>query len=319
MLNAGSAYAEDFSVHLDHMADIDAERAMPDYKLDKVLTRSYVGTFDLPEKRYQVFIRFKKFGDIVLGEANTGGPSTGKHWPKGKVFNSGVDVASVKAGWIKDAPDLFIVAWVNESDSRGLHLSFPHHCAIMRLKDGQADVLIRRNWWGSVRTSYFTYDRASTTSRFSFDPKQSRLTEQITRWTELASRDRQLLSYPRKDEGGNKYFMASIREKVIIRYKYADDGITLITCTLTYETQAQDKLSDIARFYLGPLGPRRAILDVNPDLAAKYKDQHPGAFIYLPAGIKIRIPVPQEWLVNRYCRWLKAPKPRDADAPKPAG
>src|SRR5512135_371941 len=83
--------AEDFSVHLDRLAEIDATQLMPEYKLDRVLSRSEGDPgSSMPEKIFDVFIRFKEFGNVRLAEAREAGPSTGKQWSKGTTFTSGL-------------------------------------------------------------------------------------------------------------------------------------------------------------------------------------------------------------------------------------
>jgi len=76
------------------------------------------------------------------------------------------------------------------------------------------------------------------------------------------------------------------------------------SCRLVYKTQKQDELSQIARFYLGPFAPRRVLLEANANLAARYRDVHPGAMIYLDAGLEINVPLPEKWLMDRFSHGL---------------
>ena len=132
---AAVAQAEDFSVHIKDLAEVDAKRPMPVYRVDRVLTRSG-GTDDMPEKIFDVFIRFKVFGDVRLDEACQAGPSTGKLWTKGMKFSSGLaDLGSIKTAWIKGSPSLFIVAWVDEPDGRGISTMYRHRYVILQLQD----------------------------------------------------------------------------------------------------------------------------------------------------------------------------------------
>ncbi|NIA21193.1 MAG: hypothetical protein GWP05_04295 [Anaerolineaceae bacterium] len=308
-LNAGAARAEDFSVHLDRMADIDVGRSMPDYKLDKVLIRSEVDrVYEMPEKRYDVFIRFKGFSDIRLDETMIAGPSKGKVSPEGMTFESGLSVASVRAGWIKNAPDLFIVAWENDADMRGNFHVFSHGYVILQLKDRRAEVLIRGCRVISMPSrDGFTLE----SSRFSFDRKQGLLIEQITRYTDSKADKPQPLFSPVKDEGGEEIFVALIQEKITIGYKLAAGMLSPVACSLVYKTWKKNELDDIAKFYLGPKATRQAILNANPNLASKYKETPRDEMIHLPEGTQVKIPLPQEQLIKRYCRW-KTAKPQDA-------
>ena len=309
-LNCGWADAEDFSVHLEQMAEIDGARAIPEYKIEKELRLSRMGPFDLPVKAYKVLIHFKEFGDVELGEAETAGPSTGKQWPAGTTFDSGVDATSVKTGWIKDAGDLFIVAWVDESSPLGNHLHSDHDCAIMRLKGGRAEVLLRRDCNGSSWHASWSYDLAMVSTRFSFDRRRGILIEEMTRSADMDRVGPGPLAHLQPGKEGGEDWVAEIREKVRIEYKLTGSGLKPVACSLTYVTQNHDEISKIAEFYLGPLASGQLLLDANADLAAKHKDYRPGYVIDFPAGVQVRIPVPQEWLIERYCPRLKGQHPQ---------
>lgn len=315
MLGAGVARAEDFSVHLDTMAELDASRPVPEYTLDKVVTGNFVDD-GIPSKSYDVFIRFKEFGDVRLDEGNDVGPSEGGRWRKGMTFNSGLaDLAGVKAGWIKDAPDLFIVAWEVEPDMRGTAHDFYHAFVLLRLNDRRAEVLIRGNRAMNTRVVNLLGEFPLESPRFSFDKAHGQLIAALTRYEDLASPDARPLFRPAKDEAGKDRFVAAIREKITIRYRYADGGLVPVSCRLTYRAQDKDDLTDVARFYLGPNATRRELLDANPALAARYKDAAPDAMVSLPADTEVAIPVPARQLVDRYCRGVTAPKKPEPATP----
>jgi hypothetical protein len=61
-------------------------------------------------------------------------------------------------------------------------------------------------------------------------------------------------------------------------------------------------LHEVARFYLGPFAPSSVLLEANANLAAKYKDNPPGAFIELDEGTEIRVPMPEKWLIDKFSR-----------------
>ena len=312
-LSAAATRAEDCSVHLKDLAEIDTARSMPEYKLDRVFTRSEVDRVeDMPEKTFDVFIRFKEFGDVRLDKAREAGPATGKHWAKGVTFDSGLaDLADVKTAWIKDSPDLFIVAWVGRPDGRGNGMGFFHMYVIMQLKDHRAQVLLRGECAINARPHGGFQTDALTYSHFSFDPRRSFLKERVTRSYETASDQPHDLGHLVKDEGGHNTFVASIAETITLTYKFADGKLVPESCSLVYKTHEQDELSEIAHFYLGPLAPRSVVLEANANLATKYKDAHPGATICLDARLEIRVPVPEKWLIDYFSHGLTMTQGRD--------
>ena len=293
--------AEDFSVHIKNMAEIDSAHSLPEYKLDRVLQKSGTESADMPEKTFDVFIRFKKFGDVRLDEAGEAGPSTGKTWAKGMTFCSGLaDLKDVRMAWIKDSPGFFIVAWVNEPDGRGNGNAYGHSYAVLQLKDRRARILLRGRCSITGRLCGGIQEGMLDYSRFSFNPKQNLLEECVSRSYEIPSETPHDLGHPWKDESGQELYVASINETITIKYKLVEDKLVPQTGSLVYKTQKQDTLSEIAHFYLGPSATGSKLLDANANLAKKYKDAQPGTTIWLDEGQEIRVPVTEKWFVENF-------------------
>jgi hypothetical protein len=303
----GVVRAEDFSVDLDRLVEADAKRPIPKYKLDRVRVRPDLrGSPDMPEEHFDVFIRFEKFGDVRLAQGLEAGPATGKGWwRKGMTFVEGLAfLDDVKVAWVKNSPDLFAVAWVDEPDGRGTGRVYGHGYVVLQLKDRRARVLLRGQNTITARVIGGVQEGTLTRSLFSFDPKGGLLEERVRRSYELASDRRRPLGRLQTDEAGEKFFLTTINETITVKYKLLKGRLVPRSCGLVYKTRDDDLLSGVARFYLGPFASRQILLAVNPGLAARCKGVHPGAFIYLKAGEKIRVPVPESWLMDKFTHRL---------------
>ena len=300
-----TSWTGDFSVDLKHLVEIDAARPMPEYKLKRVLTRSEgEPDSDMPEKRFDVFINFTEFGIVRLDAFGQSGPSSGKYWEKGMTFEYGLaDLKDVKVAWIKNSPDLFIVAWVDEPDMRGTGHNYYHGYTIVQLRHRRGHVLLRGQCAINAKNRGGIRDDVMDYSRFSFDAKEGLLQQQLTRSYEKSfdstSHD---LARQWEDKEGEDIFVASINETITLGYKLADGKLQPSKGSLVYHAQKQDGLDEVARFYLGPFAPRSVLLEANANLAVKYKGTHPGARIYLDEGTEIRVPVPEKWLIDSFGR-----------------
>jgi hypothetical protein len=288
--------AEDFSIHLDKEADVDASRAAPDFDTVKVLTATETDpALNLPVKTYDVFLRLKGFaGNVRLGEALEIGPSTNPEmWPGNTIATAGGDPASVRIGWLRGAADLLIVAWVEDSDPRGNHPTSYHRYHVVRVGGGRVTVVMSRCRACSVRVIDFERGEPLEISGFSYDAQQDLLIETVTRHREAPGKPGDPLVRPWKNEGGELRFSASITEQIALGYRLITGGRPqLATTSLTYWTAGDnDTLDEIARYYLGPTASRQALLDANPELAARYKGANPADPIRLPKGKMVRIPM----------------------------
>jgi hypothetical protein len=302
MLLGTASWAEDFSVDLNRLVEIDSTRPMPTYTLDRVLRRSEVERgSDMPERWFDVLIHFNELGDVRLAEAGEAGPSTGKYWKKDMTFRWGLaNLAGVKGAWIRNSPDLFIIAWVDEPDGRGNGNSFSHGYVIVQLQHRRVQVLLRGRCAITARLRGGVQEYPLGYSRFSFDARRGLLEERVTRFHERASDRPHDLSHPMNDEGGKDIFVARINETITLKYKLANGELLPRACSLSYHTQKQDELSEIARFYLGPYATRSVLLEADANLAAKYRRNPPGASIYFDEGTEIRVPVPEKWLIDNF-------------------
>ena len=291
--------AEDFSVHINDLATVDAARPMPVYELKRIPRQADAKpSSDMPEKWFDVFIAFKDFGNVRLDEVCEAGPDRAGH-----AYRSGLaDLKGVRVAWIKGSPDIAIVAWVSEPDNRGNDLTFCHGYVILQLKESRAQVLLRGGGCLGARVNRMAQER----SYFSFNPTDGFLQERMERYYEKSAPQPHGLARPCRDDDGNTVFTAVIRETVTVSYKLSDGELVPASCNLVYKTQARDELSEIAHFYLGPLAPRRVLLEANAALAAKYKDTVPGAGIYLDAGLEVNVPVPDKWLIDSFAHGLSA-------------
>jgi len=291
-LGAGLAQAEDFSVHLDEMAKIDGDRAVPVYALEKVVKKAWV-EHGVPSKTFDVFIRFKDFGEVLLDEGIEKGPIPGRPDYMGKTDYLGLyNLAEVKAGWIKDAPDIFIVAWLTEFGGTG-HYAY-HGYVLLRLKDGRAEVLLRGRDWITGRSDDGQIDRRL----FSSDREQGQLVEQRRRWSWNTLLDDPGLPLwrPTVDQGGQPMMQINIEEVFTLRYRYGEDGLTIASCGLAYQIWEGDSLAEVARYYFGADAGVQSLLDANPDLAARIK----GGEARLPKGTEVRIPLTDKQVLDRY-------------------
>jgi len=308
LLAASPALAEDFSVKLEKMAEIDRDRAVPKWVLEAVPDTKAGGsqtTPDMPVQIREVHMRLEGHGSILLGRSRTVGPSAkqlqrGVRPPEGRVWRRGLDQASVVAGWIRNAPDLLLVAWVDEPCPGGTGLTWYHSCLIARLAEGTNTVLLRRSGAITCRPQDYSYRRGIETYFFAYDADADVLTERISRHVELWSAAPCALHHRTKGHWLGDGFVAAIRERVVHKHTYVGGVLASASIELFYRPQKLGTARGIAEFYLGPLAPRRVILDANPELAAEWKNTHPGAFIYPTADKWIRIPVPESWLRMRY-------------------
>jgi hypothetical protein len=312
---AGAVRAEDFSIHLDQEADIDATRAAPEFKVDRVLVETGTSAaMDMPAKTYDIFLRLKEFGDVRLGQPMDLGPSAGRIVEKGRIFTGGGDAASVRVGWLKGSPEVLIVAYVEDPWPGGNDTIFYHVYTFLRLKGGRADCLMRRRQACCIRTADFEGGQPLETSRFSYDAGQGLLVETISSERHPPAKKGDPLARAGKDEDGNEVFSAEVHERITLAYKPAAADVRQVaTATLVYESEDGDDLGEIARFYLGPQASRQALLDANPDLAVRYKNVKAAELIRPAAKTSIRIPVAREWFAGR-CNVTMAPVPAKAAA-----
>jgi hypothetical protein len=261
LLNATSR-AEDFSVDLKRLVELDAARPLPEYKLESVVRQEDNRDADMPSKSVDVFIRFTEFGSVRLDGSGL------------------ANLMDVKVAWIKNSPDLFIVAWAIEDDPLGSSRDQRHGFVIMQLSDRRAAVLLRGRNTINAKIRNWIQDGVVDSSHFSFDAKAGVLREQMLRNYEEWQKDsgRHALARPQKDEEGNVIFVAQINETIILDYKLADGRLQPWKGSLVYHAREQDELGQIAHFYLGPYAPPSVLLEANADLAKKYKGSPKGEF-----------------------------------------
>lgn len=301
MALSATCSAENFSVDLERLAEIEVSRSIPKYTLDRVLTKSMGNHSDMPEKTFDVVIRFEEFGELRLSSTGEAGPSAGQNWKKGAIYRAGLaNLAEVKGAWIRNSPDFFIVAWVEEPDGRGNGNQFSHGYLVMQLRGQQARILLRGKCAITARVRAGIQQGTLQYSRFSFELNRGLLEEKVTRRYEKASDRPHELSYRRKDEGGRTIFVATIHETIVLTYALVDGRLRPQSCRLTYITQKHDRLSEVARYYLGPFATSKVLLEANEDLLAKYGDNPSGALIYLDTGLELEIPVPEKWLADEF-------------------
>jgi hypothetical protein len=229
------------------------------------------------------------------------GPSSGKNWRKGMTFSSGLaNLADVKTGWIQDSPNLFLIAWLDKPDGRGSGTFFGHGYAIVQLQDRRAQVLLRGGSAISARVRGGIQEGALHYSRFSFNPQRRLLEERVTRSYERASDRPHNLGHPFKAESGEDIRVAHIHETINLTYRLANGKLVPGACSLVYRAQQHDEMSEVARFYLGPYATRSALLKANASLAQRYKASPPGTLIHLDEGMEIKVPVPEEWLIDNF-------------------
>lgn len=286
--------AEDFQPKLEEMGQTDTSRSVPAFSVIKLLNDEASRAQSTPREPLQqndFRLDMNGFGSVPLGSNYVIGPDD-----KGKTWTGGMDDKSVRIGWLRDAPDLLLVVWLEVPNPRGNANIFWHSSVILRAAPGSLAVLLRTRDSITRRSQDFTYDSNVRNSYFSYNAKTHALTQKTSRYAELWSTTPHdlYIATADVDEG----FRAVIQETFVRKWKYAGGQLALDSVELFYKSQEGVTLEDIARFYLGPWARRRVILDANPDLETKYKDQHPGAYIYPPPGTMIRIPVPEDWLRN---------------------
>ena len=269
-----TALAEDFQPKLEEIGQIDAARPVPRFSVIKAPNEEASrkrSTPQMPLQQNEIRLEVDGLGSVPLGSNYLWGPDAdGKTWPEG------VDEQSVRIGWLQDAPDLLLVVWLEVPNPRGNAGIFWHSSAVLRATPGSLAVLHRARDSVTCRSQDFTYDIGVRNSHFPYDAKTHTLAKKTSRYTELWSAFRHGL-YLAKAHWQDESYLAVIRETLVRKWTYTDGQLVHHSVELFYETQKGVTLTDIARFYLGPWARRRVILDANPDLAAKYKDQHPGA------------------------------------------
>ena len=304
---------------LEQIADVDLARAMPEFTLERVPTASDPGDGSMPEKRFDVFIRFRQFGDVRLDEAIESGPSSGKFFPKGAEYRGGLtDLAGIKAGWIKNSPDLFCAAWLVEPDARGNSNLFLHGFVILQLEGSSANVLLRGQNNLTAKIRGVVMEGETSDSRFLFDPASGRLVESVNRYYEVEQTRPSSLARPVTDVDRKTFYVACIHETVAIAYAIEGGKLVPRSARLVYTARKDDELSEVARFYLGLLAPREALLKANAELAAKHGDTHPGALIYMDEGKEVTIPIPEDWLLRKYSHGLWNSNSQFPSLPGPA-
>jgi hypothetical protein len=308
MRTGNASRADDFSVNIKNLVEMDPIRPMPEYKLERVL-REEKPDPEMPSKKFDVFIRFTEFGSVRLDNSWEDGPSSGKFCEKGRTFTGGLnDLEGVKCTWIKNSPDLFIVAWFDEPDSRGTGYSgyFRHALSIVQLHHRQADVLLRGRCSICAKNRGGIQDGVIDYSHFSFNAKEGILQERLTRDYEIWSRESDphiaLTHQEKRGEDDDILFVARIRETIALEYKLADGKLQPCKASLVYHARRDEQLSEIARFYLGPFAPKNVVRDVNSNLTMKYKVDRFGEFVHLDEGTEIKVPVPDKWLIDRFAR-----------------
>ena len=289
-----TALAEDFQPKLEEIGLTDASHAVPAFSVIKAPNDEAGRKRSTPQMPFQqndIRLEVKGFGKVLLGSNYVTGPDA-----EGKTWTDGMDEKSLRMGWLKDAPDLLLVVWLEVPNPRGNANIFWHSSVVLRAAPGSLAVLLRTRDSITRRSQDFTYDSNVRNSYFSYNAKTHALTQKTSRYAELWSTTPHDLYIATADidEG----YRAVIQETFVRKWIYADGQLALDSVELFYESQEGVTLEGIARFYLGPWARRRVILDANPDLEAQYKDQHPGAYIYPPPGTMIRIPVPKDWMLN---------------------
>jgi hypothetical protein len=295
MLLSTASQAEDYSIDLNRLVQRDDTWPVPDYKIERVVRREAEPDGPVPSKKFDVFIKFTEFGSVRLDASGRDGS-----------YDYGLaDLTAVKVAWIKNSPNLFIIAWVIEPDARGTAHDYNHGFTILQLSGRRAEALMRGRCSLTAKSRSGVQDGVIDCSRFSFDPKEGILHEQMTRnyeSSDTGSYRSRALSRPRKNVDGQVIFVATVNETIALEYKLADGKLQPWKGSLVYHARQYDELGDIARFYLGPYAPKKVLLAVNANLAAKYKDNSPKEAINVDEGAEIRIPVPEKWLLDRFGR-----------------
>ena len=291
--------ANDFKPVLAEMGDIDPDRAAPTFSVEKVLDEKTSRARSTPDRSlriYEVDVLLEGFGRIRLGNYHVAGPDR-----EGRVRGGGgVDEASAQVGWLKGAPDLALLVWREEYIGGSASCCY-FRSAVLRLAKGGASVLLRASGRVTYATRHLSYDIGLSEDHFAYDANTRTLTNRVSRYTKIWSARRGGL-YVAEAHWHGEGALAIIRETIIHTCKYGDGKLVSDSIELFHQSQKGVRLKDVAQFYLGPLAPREVLLEANPELAARYKDQHPGAYIYLPEDTLVRIPVPQEWLRKRSAR-----------------
>jgi hypothetical protein len=249
-----AARAEDFSIHLDLLAEIDTDRALPEYTLKRVPARNeWRGRDDMPLATFDVHMRFKEFGDVYLDKGTREGPSTRKDLPPGlegvTVCGRLANLDDVKAGWIKDSPGLLLVAWVSEHGGGNNRIP-DHYVAVLQLADGKANVVARRAYPCGIRTIEYAGGWPLVDARFSWDARGGRLVERIGINRVVEGAEAGSLRRPAVlDDAGTKGFRASLEETVTVSHAIVDGKLVAQSAVLKYKAQKNADMAEVAAFY----------------------------------------------------------------------
>lgn len=295
---------EDFSVHLDRLAAVDPTRPLPAYRLERVFTHTG-GVPDRPGRTFVAILRFAECGSVVLGGSLEEGPSTRDDGTRGTTSCEGlVAVEQVKMGWLKDSPDLFVVAWPSGANLWAHRPLGSHEYAILQLQEQAVHVLLRGCYSCGAHLTNRIQEEVSAYPFFQFDPEQGLLVEHLHRYYEKASHRPHELAVLRESEEGPSLYVAVIRETVVLTYSVSGGRLVPGPCHLFYHARQNNSVGEIARFYLGPFAPERAILDANPELVARKQAASGTKRVVLDAEDEVRIPIPDEWLLASFTHGL---------------
>ena len=287
---ARNACANGYEFDLKQIGRIDPKREVPSFKI----IRRPEPSRTLKRWRYDsVLLRFRDERLLRLG-----GKSIWLERSSQSEREAGVIEETVKAGWLADTEDLLLIAWTDNSGSFGTaHSEYRGTMVVRHTKESTVSLLRYRSLTGAS-TRHIGYP-GLTYHYYDFDAKRELLIDRISQRTTLKSEFHKPLHHPMKDPHGKEIFNAEIRQFVFRRYKYRNGTLKSRSIQLYYQSQERDTLLDIARFYLGPLAPANAILRANTHLRHR-GFVGSGACINLPKGIRVRIPVPKQWLVELF-------------------
>lgn len=207
---------------------------------------------------------------------------------------------TVRAGWLRGAPDILLLHWTDASGMAGTGHYLGGLFLLARVTDTELQPLLRHSAVFGANIQHAFYGSGLGTCRFSFNEADS--TCQLQAWFhgEAESDRPRPLHHPAVDEGGKEFYRAVLSEEVTATWLYAEGTLSLESVGLTYETQEHDSLKAVALYYLGPRAPEDALVQVHPELAERFPDcaKHPGT--WLPKGTRLEVPLPAEWLARYY-------------------
>ena len=216
----------------------------------------------------------------------------------------------VALGWLAGATNLLLVSWRDLSESHGTGRFVMQWYLVAQVEPGMSSVLLKKMVYsdGNPREVYHNTLQSGIGSHYiSFDATKRLIIDRMTFQRELEV-GRGWSPPPLYHESiGNRetprdLYVADIRETIFHRYRYKQGKLESAGVEMLYTTQEFDSPCDIAGFYFGPLAPASVILKANPELRAKFsKDPgYEGGWFHFPAGIPIRIPLPEEWIIRFY-------------------